>query len=459
MDISTRRVLGGVEHLADPPIGHVGGVAEDDGASLLRGKRADHPPEIVTATFDPGGDVAVAGDPSAHLLRRPGGQRLPSPGAVVIDRLAVRDREQPGAQVSGVLEPWIGPERGDEGLLKAVLGVVRTDRGDEETEHVRAVLVEQLLEGGKRDIGHLVNKRLTRRPREIWPPKLAATINGPSIDNATLSDLVARALAEDLGAGDVTAEAVVDAAAEARAEIVQKQPGVLFGLEAAAEVFRQAGAGALRAQAAEGEWRDRVPATVASVSGPARSLLAAERTSLNFLCHLSGVATLTARFVEAAEGSGATILDTRKTIPGLRALEKAAVAAGGGTNHRMGLDDAILIKDNHAALVGGVGEAVRKAGEVRPGMEVEVECGSLDEVRDAVTAGADRLLLDNMDPEGLRKAVVAAGEGDRSPKLEASGGITLENVAEIAATGVDFVSIGALTHSAPALDLSMAIEI
>jgi len=272
--------------------------------------------------------------------------------------------------------------------------------------------------------------------------------------------LVARALVEDIGKGDVTAEAVIGDRDEARAEIVQKQPGVVFGLDAAAEVFRQAGAGGLVVAAAEGEWRDRVPAIVATVSGPARALLAAERTALNFLCHLSGVATLTARFVEAAEGSGAKILDTRKTTPGLRALEKAAVKAGGGTNHRMGLDDAILIKDNHALLVGGVAEAVRRAREARPEMEVEVECGDLDEVREAVAAGADRLLLDNMEPEGLREAVAAVREagGERSPTLEASGGVGLENVAEIAATGVDFVSVGALTHSAPALDLSMRLE-
>jgi nicotinate-nucleotide pyrophosphorylase (carboxylating) len=245
----------------------------------------------------------------------------------------------------------------------------------------------------------------------------------------------------------------------ARAELVQKQPGVLFGLEAAAEVFRQAGAGALEASAPEGEWRDHAPALVATVSGPARALLAAERTALNFICHLSGVATLTARFVEAAEGSGAKILDTRKTTPGLRALEKAAVAAGGGTNHRMGLDDAILIKDNHLELA-VVGEAVRRARKARPGMEVEVECGDLDEVREAVAAGADRLLLDNMDPAELREAVEAArvAGGAQVPKLEASGGVSVENVAEIAATGVDFVSVGVLTHSAPALDLSMRME-
>jgi nicotinate-nucleotide pyrophosphorylase (carboxylating) len=273
-------------------------------------------------------------------------------------------------------------------------------------------------------------------------------------------EIVARALAEDLGAGDVTAEAVIDEAAGARAEIVQKEPGVLFGLEAAAETFRQTGAGPLDASATEGTWRDQAPATVATLAGPARSLLAGERTALNFLCHLSGVATLTARFVEAVDGSTATILDTRKTTPGLRALEKAAVAAGGGTNHRMGLDDAILIKDNHMALAGGVGEAVRRAREARPGMEVEVECGDLTDVREAIAAGAERLLLDNMGPDMLREAVAAReAAADGAPELEASGGVTVENVAEIASTGVDFISVGALTHSAPALDLSMTIEI
>jgi nicotinate-nucleotide pyrophosphorylase (carboxylating) len=197
---------------------------------------------------------------------------------------------------------------------------------------------------------------------------------------------------------------------------------------------------------------------VARAEGPARALLAAERTALNLLCHLSGVATLTARFVRQVEGTGARILDTRKTIPGLRALEKAAVAAGGGTNHRMGLYDAILIKENHAALAGGVGEAVRRARDQRPDLPVEVECRNLDEVGQGVEAGADRLLLDNMSPAQLQEAVSAARGGGSGPELEASGGITLENVAEIAASGVDYVSIGALTHSAPALDLSMTLE-
>jgi nicotinate-nucleotide pyrophosphorylase (carboxylating) len=284
------------------------------------------------------------------------------------------------------------------------------------------------------------------------------TLGAMSVDGDT-RELVARALAEDLGSGDVTTEAVVPADASARATITQKQPGVVFGVEVAAEVFHQAGAGGLEAAGAEGEWSDEVPAEVARISGPARALLAGERTALNFLCHLSGVATLTARFVGAVDRSGARILDTRKTIPGLRGLEKAAVAAGGGTNHRMGLHDAILIKENHAALAGGVGEAVRRARKARPRAEVEAECGNLEEVRQAVEAGAGRLLLDNMSAAELREAVAAAREGGDGPELEASGGVTLENVGEIAAAGVDYVSVGALTHSAPALDLGMILEI
>jgi nicotinate-nucleotide pyrophosphorylase (carboxylating) len=274
-----------------------------------------------------------------------------------------------------------------------------------------------------------------------------------------LSELVARALAEDLGAGDATAEAVVPPDARARARIMQKAPGVLFGLDAAEEAFRQAGGESFDRVVVEGQWRDDVPAQVAFVTGPARALLAAERTALNLLGHLSGVATFTARFEAAVEGTGARILDTRKTTPGLRALEKAAVAAGGGTNHRMGLYDAILIKENHAALAGGVGEAVRLAAERRPELEAEVECRDLDEVAEALTAGAKRLLLDNMAPADLRAAVAARDEATgEGASLEASGGVTLENVREIAETGVDFVSVGALTHSAAALDLSMLME-
>jgi nicotinate-nucleotide pyrophosphorylase (carboxylating) len=277
-----------------------------------------------------------------------------------------------------------------------------------------------------------------------------------------LQDLVARALAEDVGAGDITSEAVVPADALANARIVQKQEGVLFGLDAAEEAFRQVGAESFERLAPEREWRGGAPSIVARATGPARALLAAERTALNLLCHLSGIATLTARYVRAVSGTDAKILDTRKTTPGLRALEKAAVAAGGGHNHRLGLHDAVLIKENHATLAGGVAAAVRAARHASPEREIEIECRDAHEVAEALGTGADRLLLDNMTPDQLRAAAAARDDSARAhghvPTLEASGGITLDNVAEIAATGVDFISVGALTHSAPALDISMLME-
>jgi nicotinate-nucleotide pyrophosphorylase (carboxylating) len=272
------------------------------------------------------------------------------------------------------------------------------------------------------------------------------------------TELIEAALAEDLGPGDVTSDSVVPADARARARIIQKAPGVLHGLGLAAEVFERTGAESFDKLVVEGQWRDGVPAEVALVGGPARAILAGERTALNFLAHLSGIATLTARYVEAVRGTRASILDTRKTTPGLRALEKAAVAAGGGANHRAGLYDAILIKENHAALAGGVGAAVERARAAHPELEVEVECRDLDEVREGLAAGADRLLLDNMDADGLRAAVAERDSSGSEARLEASGGITLANVASVAATGVEEISIGALTHSAPALDLSLLLE-
>jgi nicotinate-nucleotide pyrophosphorylase (carboxylating) len=278
------------------------------------------------------------------------------------------------------------------------------------------------------------------------------------MSDAVTRELVSRALAEDVGSGDLTSATVVPAGARARARIVQKGPGVLFGLSVAAAAFAQTGAGELHGIADEGRWHDDVPIEVAHVDGPARAILAAERTALNFLSHLSGIATLTARYVAAVDGTRATILDTRKTTPGLRALEKAAVAAGGGRNHRMGLDDAVLIKENHVALAGGLGEAVRRAHDARPELPVEVECRVIGEVDAALAAGADRILLDNMPPAELREAVAHRDRAPEAAELEASGGITLDNVAEIAASGVDFISVGALTHSAPALDLSLLLE-
>ena len=274
--------------------------------------------------------------------------------------------------------------------------------------------------------------------------------------------LVGRALAEDLGEGDVTSEATVQEEARARARIVQKKPGVVYGLAVVAETMRQCGVEDVDNLVVEGQWREDVPAEVLHASGTARSLLAAERTALNFLGHLSGIATLTGRYAEAVVGTGATILDTRKTTPGLRQLEKAAVAAAGGINHRLGLYDAILIKENHIALAGGLAKAVHAARTAQPEMAIEVEVRNLDEAAYALGTGVDRLLLDNMSVDSMRAAVALRDEnagGTDGVSLEASGGVTLENVREIAETGVEFISVGALTHSAPTLDFSMLVEV
>jgi nicotinate-nucleotide pyrophosphorylase (carboxylating) len=279
---------------------------------------------------------------------------------------------------------------------------------------------------------------------------------GPS---EPLKEIVARALAEDVGSGDVTTEATVPATAGARARIVQKEAGVAFGFDAVEETMRQCGVEHVDKLVLEGQWRHGVPAEALLASGSATALLAAERTALNFLGHLSGIATLTAGFVEAVAGTGAHILDTRKTTPGLRTLEKAAVAAGGGRNHRMGLYDAILIKENHIALAGGVAKAIYLARKAQPQLPIEVEVRNLDETAYALGTGADRLLLDNMDLETLRGAVKLRDENSSSgPALEASGGVDLNTVRAIAETGVDFISIGALTHSASSLDFSLLLE-
>ena len=268
-----------------------------------------------------------------------------------------------------------------------------------------------------------------------------------------LDDTVARAIAEDLGDGDVTTAATVPPDANAHAVITQKAPGVIYGLDAAELTFRSLDPDvSIMRHADEGVWREW--GEVMSLDGRARALLSGERTALNFLQRLSGVATMAARCVKAIDGTGARILDTRKTTPGLRALEKAAVAAGGATNHRAGLYDEILIKENHAAIAGGVGIAVRLARERSPELALEVECRDLSEVDEALAAGARRILLDNMTVDQLREAAAhVAGRAE----LEASGGVTLDTLRAVSSTGVDFVSVGALTHSAPALDLSLIL--
>ena len=276
-----------------------------------------------------------------------------------------------------------------------------------------------------------------------------------AVDRALVREIVTRALAEDVGTGDVTTAATVPAGTRATARVRQKAPGVIFGLAAAREVFRQTDPAArFQPLVEEGVWRPDGP--VLEVCGDAAALLVAERTALNLLGHLSGVATLTARYVQAVHDTGATILDTRKTTPGLRALEKAAVLAGGGANHRSGLFDAVLIKENHAAMAGGVGAAVTAARAHTPSLLIEAEVRDGAEIEEALAAGAPRLLLDNMSVDELRAAVAQVGG---RAQTEASGGVTLDTVGEIARTGVQFISVGALTHSAPALDLSLLLTL
>ncbi len=270
----------------------------------------------------------------------------------------------------------------------------------------------------------------------------------------TYRALVRVALAEDVGTGDVTTDATVAADQHGRGEFYAKSECVVAGLDVALEVFRQIQPNV------QHNWvkpdGSRVPAgtVIGEITGLARTLLAGERTALNFLQRLSGIATLTRRFVDADEGR-ITVLDTRKTTPVLRALEKYAVAVGGGTNHRIGLYDAILIKDNHIRLAGGVGPAVARARAHRPNLQIEVETQTLREVDEAIEAKADIVLLDNMSIEQIREAVKRAKGRSRT---EISGGVTLARMKDLAVTGADFVSVGALTHSAPAADISFEIE-
>jgi nicotinate-nucleotide pyrophosphorylase (carboxylating) len=274
------------------------------------------------------------------------------------------------------------------------------------------------------------------------------------LDPGVYRELVRRALAEDFGWGDVTTEAVIDPQQKARAMILAKSLCVIAGLDVASEAFRQLDPGVtITVHHPDGSLCDP-GTTVAQYEGHASGLLTAERTALNFMQRLSGIATLTRRFVEAAAGR-ITVLDTRKTTPLLRALEKYAVRAGGGVNHRAGLDDGILIKDNHIRLAGSVGAAVSRMKKKTGEMPTEVEAQSLQQVDDALAAGADIILLDNLSTADI---IAAVKKCRGRAKTEISGGVTLARMPELAATGADYVSVGGLTHSAPAADLSFEIE-
>jgi nicotinate-nucleotide pyrophosphorylase (carboxylating) len=274
-----------------------------------------------------------------------------------------------------------------------------------------------------------------------------------------IANVVQSALAEDVGAGDITTESAIPADQQAEAVIVAKEPCVVAGLPLVEEVFRQIDRSvAVKLLVDEGE-AVKTGTRVCILNGPARAILTGERTALNFLQRLSGIATLTRQFVDKIRGTKAKILDTRKTTPTLRALEKYAVAIGGGENHRMGLFDAVMIKDNHRAILGrlgpkALGDSVRAARKNHPHAPVIIESDTLEQVEEALAVGADHILLDNMTPDELREAVrLVAGRA----KTEASGGVRLDTIAAIAATGVDYISIGALTHSARAVDFSLEI--
>jgi nicotinate-nucleotide pyrophosphorylase (carboxylating) len=276
------------------------------------------------------------------------------------------------------------------------------------------------------------------------------------LSEGAVAEAVARALAEDLGpAGDVTTAATVEPRTLALADVVSRQDGVVAGLPVLLHVLAVVGQGRITAElgSADGARVTRGE-VLATIRGPMRDVLTAERTALNFLGHLSGVATLTRRWVDAVEGTGAQVRDTRKTMPGLRVLEKYAVRMGGGMNHRMSLSDAALVKDNHVVAAGGVVPAFERVRTVYPGLPLEVEVDTVDQAREVIDAGADLVLLDNMSPADMRTVVAyAAGYA----KLEASGGLTLEVAREVAETGVDYLAVGALTHSAPVLDIGLDI--
>ena len=270
-----------------------------------------------------------------------------------------------------------------------------------------------------------------------------------------LDRVIDDALAEDVGHGDLTTDAIVPAGLRGTAAVVVREPGVVCGLDAAFAAVRRLDPGAaMERLVQDGALVEQAPVTAARFEASLRALLTAERTALNLLQRMSGIATVTRRYVEAVEGTGVEVLDTRKTAPGLRDLDKAAVACGGGTNHRRGLDDAVLIKDNHLAVAGSVAAAVELVRREHPGRTVEVEADTVEQLEQALAAGADVVLLDNMAPEMLRHAVrITNGRA----QLEASGGITIETIREVAETGVDAISVGALTHSVRALDIAMEV--
>ena len=293
----------------------------------------------------------------------------------------------------------------------------------------------------------------TRATTEPPTVPIRRQLRGP--DPEAVARVVAAALAEDLAFGDPTTDGLFEPEASAAMSLLVKEPGIVCGLPIVAAVFSALDpAVAVASLVADGDAIDAVPTEIARVTGPTRAILSGERTALNLLGRLSGIATLTARCVAELDGTGATLLDTRKTTAGLRELEKYAVRCGGGTNHRLNLGEALLVKDNHLRLFGGIEAAVARLRQSAPRLRLEVEAETLDDVRAALHAGVNRILLDNMSLDEMRRAVALIGHDVES---EASGGITLANLRAVGETGVEFVSLGALTHSARALDVSLEV--
>ncbi|WP_324278189.1 carboxylating nicotinate-nucleotide diphosphorylase [Blastococcus brunescens] len=292
----------------------------------------------------------------------------------------------------------------------------------------------------------------------VLRPVLSTALEAAGLHPAEVVQVIRRALEEDLALGpDVTTDSTVPAGARATGDIVPRTTGVLAGVPVAAAVFDLVGGPEVQVELHADDGTPAQPGTpVLTVAGPTRALLTAERTALNLICHLSGIATLTQRWVDAVAGTGAAIRDTRKTTPGLRALEKYAVRCGRGVNHRMALGDAALVKDNHVAAAGGISAAVDAVRASAPGVPLEVECDTLDQVQEAIASGVELVLLDNFSLADTRSAVeLVRGSGVR---LEASGGLSLDRAAEVAETGVDYLAVGALTHSAPVLDLGFDLR-
>ena len=293
------------------------------------------------------------------------------------------------------------------------------------------------------------------------PAETRGRLVAAGLDPDAVAEVIARTIAEDLAGGeDITTNATVPADQRSRATLGARAAGCIAGLDVAAAVFEAVcgGDAVFRAEVRDGD-RVAAGAVLATIEAPTRALLTAERTALNLLCHLSGIATATAAWVDAIAGTGAAVRDTRKTTPGLRALEKYAVRCGGGQNHRMALSDAALVKDNHIAAAGGVAAAFAAVRARAADLPIEIEVDDLDQLREAIGAGADLVLLDNMAPSTMREAVAIAASHraatGRSVLLEASGGLTLANARAVAETGVDFISVGALTHSSPILDVGL----